>query len=294
MSLEPLAAQHLAWMRLGNKRPRTIYARERVLVRLTAWAQGPILYLTEQQLVTFQQVRASDTDEGPGLSPTSMRVEVSHLRGFYSWAADQGYRSDDPTRRLVMPKRKDYGAHPLADSMIARALAAADIYMSAILCLAGFAGLRACEIASLDWRDVHMGERSLLVREGKGGYTRNVRISDPLAETLTALPHRSGPVIPRADGQEGFNSAARISQRAADHLHEIGTEKGETLHALRHRFGTTAYEESLDLRAVQEEMGHRSIATTQIYTRVRDKARARATDAAGRLRLDEPISDLSA
>lgn len=288
MPLEPLAAQHLAWMRLSNKRPRTIYARERVLARLTAWAQSPVLYLTEQQLTEYQQWRATDNDAGKALGPTSMRVEVSHLRGFYNWVAEQGYRTDDPTRRLVMPKRKDYAAHPLPDEMIAKALAVADPDMHVILCLAGFAGLRACEIAPLDWRDVHIGRPDpyLHVRDGKGGYTRNVHLSEPVVAALEALPHRSGPVIVRADGKDGPNSAARISQRAADLLHELGTEKGETLHSLRHRFGTTAYEESLDLRAVQEEMGHRSIATTQIYTRVRDQARARATSAAGRLRLE--------
>lgn len=286
MELEPLIGRHLAWMRLANKRPRTIYARERALARLTGWAQGPVLYLTSDQLAAFQQWRADDNGDREPLAPASLRIEVSHLRGFYGWAVDQGYREDDPTGKLVMPKRKDYSAHPLSDEMVAKALDGADLYMTAILCLAGFAGLRACEVAPLDWRDVQLTARSpsLHIREGKGGYTRNVHLTAPVVAALGALPDRSGPVIPRADGEPGCNTAARISQRAADYLHEIGTDKGEALHSLRHRFGTSAYEGSLDLRAVQEEMGHRSVATTQIYTRVQDPARAKAAEAASQLR----------
>lgn len=290
LNLEPIAVRHIAWMRLSNKRETTIYARERTLLRLTRWAQGPILYLRPEQLAAFQEWRAAGDHEREPIGPASQRVEVSHLREFYGWAVREGLRTDDPTGRLVIPKRKDYAAHPLADVLLAEALRRADVHMAAILGLARFAGLRACEIARLDWRDVRLAaaEPILTVREGKGGYTRTVHCPRALVDLLRALPERSGPVIPRVDGSGQYNSAARISQRAAKFLHEqLGTEPGEALHALRHSFGTAMYQASLDLRAVQEEMGHRSVATTQIYTKVANRARAQAVEAAAELRLDE-------
>lgn len=283
VELEPLAARHLSWMRLANKRNTTIYARERTLIRLTGWAQGPILYLSADQLATYQAWRAEGDREHDPIGSASQRVEVSHLREFYRWAVREGLRKDDPTGRLVMPKRKDYGARPLDDAVIAEALDRADPYIAAILGLARFAGLRACEIARLDWRDLRLGASPamLTVREGKGGYTRTVHVSLALVELLRRLPERTGPVIPRADGEGGYNTAPRISQRAAKFLHEeMGTAAGETLHALRHSFGTAMYGASMDLRSVQEEMGHRSVATTQIYTAVGNKAKAQAVEAA--------------
>lgn len=288
--LEPLAARHLAWMRLANKRGTTIYARERALLRLTRWTQGPILYLTAEQLASFQAWRAEGDDDHDPIGPASQRVEVSHLREFYKWVINEGLRKDDPTVRLVMPKRKDYGARPLDDAVIAEALDLADPHTAAILGLARFAGLRACEIARLEWRDLRLAASPamLTVREGKGGYTRTVHVSLALVELLRRLPERTGPVITRVDGEPGHNTAARISQRAAKFLHErMGTAAGETLHALRHSFGTAMYAASMDLRSVQEEMGHRSVATTQIYTAVGNKAKAQAVEAASILQRSE-------
>lgn len=288
--LEPLAVRHIAWMRLANKRATTIYARERTLLRLTRWAQGPILYLSAEALATFQAWRAEGDDDHCPIGSASTRVEASHLREFYAWAVREGLRADNPTTRLVIPKRKDYAAHPLSDGSFSDAIASADPHMAAILGLGRYAGLRACEIARLDWRDVHLAaaEPALTVREGKGGYTRTVHCPKPLVTLLRALPERTGPVIPRKDGHPGYNTAPRISQRAAKFLHEHAhTEPGEALHALRHSFGTAMYQTSLDLRAVQEEMGHRSVATTQIYTKVANRARAQAVEAAAELRLDE-------
>lgn len=290
MDLEPIAVRHVEAMRIGNKRETTIYARKQTLLRLTRWAQGPILYLTADQLKAYQAWRAVGDDDHDPIGAASMRVEVSHLRQFYRWIVTEGLRTDDPTTRLIVPKRKDYAAHPLDDAVLAAAFERADAHMAAILGLARYAGLRACEIARLEWRDVRLAaaEPVLHVREGKGGYTRTVHVSKPLVAILRALPERTGPVIPRKNGDGGFNTAARISQRAARFLHEeMHTEHGEALHALRHAFGTVMYQRTLDLRAVQEEMGHRTPKTTEVYTRVANRARAAAVEAAGELQLDE-------
>jgi len=64
IEVEPLVYQHLAWMRLRNKRRTTIYARERMLIRLTKWAGGPILYLTAEQLERWQSDRGLGVEYG--------------------------------------------------------------------------------------------------------------------------------------------------------------------------------------------------------------------------------------
>lgn len=283
IEVEPLIYRHLAWMQLANRRKTTIYARERTLIRLSGWAQGPILYLTEEQLVRWQQDRASGAGVHEPLSPASVRVETAHVREFYRWAVREKLRNDDPTGRLVTPSSTRGLPRPMSDERFTSAMDSAPDSVAVILALARYAGLRACEIARLDWADIAINAAPpiLTVREGKGGHSRRVHLSAPLIAVLQALPHRSGPIATRADGEYGYCTAARISQRAANYLHELGFGRYETLHTLRHAFATAMYQASLDLRAVQEELGHRSVATTQVYAGPAPGAAARAVEAAG-------------
>lgn len=104
-----------------------------------------------------------------------------------------------------------------------------------------------------------MGGYSLRVR-GKGEKVRVVPISSHLAGLI--LEH-DGPAFP---GQiDGHLSAGYVSKLISRALPE-----GVTAHMLRHRFATKAYGASKNLRAVQELLGHASVATTQVYTAVDD------------------------
>ena len=249
-------------LRVRNLRPGTRYGRERALARLTRWADdGPILYLTEADLMRWQTERSRSICAG------SLRGEMTNIHAFYLWAVRQRYLAVDPMVRLDMPRTPRRFPRPIADRKLAAALADADQQMSAILGLAAFAGFRACEIAGLEWPDVGLADPvpQLRICEGKGGRGRVVPLSPVLAELLLALPgpHR-GPVIPRLDGQAGANRPHTISHRANDYLHGMGIP--DTLHTARHRFATVAFRHCRDLRAVQDLLGHASPTTTSIYT----------------------------
>jgi site-specific recombinase XerC len=106
---------------------------------------------------------------------------------------------------------------------------------------------------------------------GKGSRHRVVPLTRRLALELRALPH--GYAFPgRIDGHL---SAAYISKLVSRALPE-----GATAHMLRHRFASRAYSAQRDIRAVQELLGHSSVATTQVYTKVPDGALRAAVDAA--------------
>jgi integrase/recombinase XerC len=245
---------------------------------MTRWANGPILYLTEEQLAAWQQ------DRSRLVSSQTLRVETSHAREFYKWAVKDRLIDNDPTRLLVTPSARRGRPHPIQDVDLARAIAEADPMMAATLGLAAFSGFRACEIAQLDWSDVHLTDEPAWARiqEGKGGHTRDVHVPSALVEILRALPDRSGPVIRPMRGRRRYCTPARISQRANTYLHEdVGVV--ETLHHLRHRFATRMYAECRDIRAVQEELGHRSPTTTAIYVAASSTTAARAVEAAGQL-----------
>lgn len=277
MAQEGVVARYLDGLRVRNMRRWTIYGRERTLARLTKWAGGPILYLTDKDLERWQ------SDRSKRLQPESLRGETSIVRLFFEWAKDQGFRDDDPAYRLPLPRVARRLPRPIRDKHLADAMAAADPATLAILGLAAFAGLRAMEIAALDWRDVSVGDavEEIRIQEGKGGHGRVVPLSEPLRAILLDLRTRRGPVITRLDGNPGPTLPQRVSWRANEYLHKMGIS--ETLHQCRHRFATVAFWGCKDLRAVQDLLGHASPTTTAIYTLGSSTSARQAVDAAGHI-----------
>jgi site-specific recombinase XerD len=289
--MEGAVVLYLERLRLLGRSPNTQRTTRLVLGRLSRWHGGPILYMTGEQL------HAWHVDVSRHLEPASIRNAMSCIRGFFTWAQREGLVTVDPCERLDMPRAPRRLPRPMPDDEVRKALSlTVDPSVRAILALARFAGLRACEIATLDWSEVQLSGREPLVRVvGKGNKERVVDVSPELAEVLLRLPSRHGPVIPRPDGHPGHCGAYRISQLANDYLREIGLgcqpvpgksrrRGGYTLHTLRHSFGTAMVDETGDLAVTAEAMGHESMSTTKGYAKVSRRNVRAAVMAAGRLR----------
>lgn len=124
-----------------------------------------------------------------------------------------------------------------------------------MILLATFGGLRRSEIARVHADDVEDG---FLIVTGKGGRRRFVPIHPVLAPHLEVVRIRGGWAFP------GRFAGHCHPDHVGKHLARL-LGSGWTGHTLRHRFATEAYRGSRDLRAVQELLGHASVATTQIY-----------------------------
>jgi len=137
-------------------------------------------------------------------------------------------------------------------------------------------GLRVSELCALDLSDIDRGRYGvamLIVRRGKGGKSRQVPIGGAADRALAAyLPVRAEIA---ATGAALFVNAAgrRLTPRSVQRLVKRWTIAGgvhaeATPHSLRHSFATHLLDEGVDLRAIQELLGHASLATTQLYTHV--------------------------
>jgi integrase/recombinase XerC len=272
-----IVSRYLQHMHLRNLSEVTIKDRRCILDRLGRYIGAPVLYATGEQLLAWQTERAAL------VLPTTRRSELAALRAFYTWAVSEGFIDRDPTARLPIPKEPRRVPRPMPDHRLTAAMQAGDDTMRVILGLAAFAGLRAKEIGLLDWSEVTLDgpEPLLTVVNGKGGKGRVVPLSPLLVGLLAALPDRHGPVVRRRLGRVGHNSANLISKRAADHLRACGIS--ERLHAGRHRFATTAYRGTRDLRAVQDLLGHASPTTTAVYAAPSSGAAYSAVLAAGQV-----------
>jgi len=257
--------RHLEHLKKRGLRTSTIRQRRWVLSRLEVWLATQdvtILGATPELLETF-------TDFAHG--PNGRKTAVRNVSGFYRWAVEREDLLDkNPARLLVLPRERPGLPRPISEEHLALALDQAPEPIRTWLVIAGWTGLRAMEIAALHSRDVDLDERTLVVRDSKGGTPR----VQPLPPIVAAAvePHLGrGHLFQRVDPPAGPISANDLQARANRYLHRVGLD--ETLHQFRHRYATRVYEHSgFDLIATQRLLGHRSIVSTTIY------ARARPTD----------------
>ena|SRR5215469_6645884 len=253
-------ATHLAHLRMRGQTPDTVYCRRRALARMQAALGKPVLDATPADLLAW---RAALTI-GPGATVSY----VSHAREFYRWAVRSGLLESSPAEGLPVPRLRRRLPRPISEDRLMAAVTSAPERIRPWLVLAGWAGLRAREIAYLRRECVLDAQEppKLLVEQGaaKGGTERIVPLSGyVLAELRAAGLPRAGWVFRRRDGQDGPNRPWTISHLANTYLHELGIPA--TLHQLRHRFGTMTYRGKRDLRLVQELLGHADPGTTAGY-----------------------------
>jgi site-specific recombinase XerD len=268
-------ARHTQWMRLRGLSERTIGGRKSALDLLTKHASKPVRDITPDDLHTWQITLGV-------LALNTRKSYVSHVREFYAWAADNGVVPANPTAVLIMPKVPPGLPRPIGERALEFALAQAPLRIRLWLELAAYDGLRAAEIAAIERPDVmENADPAGLFVHGKGRRERVVPLSaTPLASLFELGMPRTGRLFRKLDGFPV--SPHYVSQRTNRYLHRIGVP--ESLHQLRHRFGTQALGVSGNLREVQELMGHASPKTTAVYTFVNPQRSARTVAA-----IDHPL-----
>lgn len=257
----PTVSDYLRSLRIRRLSPKTITTAKSILHNLAVTCGGrDLLDLAHADLYEWQARRADQ------VAARTMRTQLSYVRGFYTWAVDEDLLQTDPSTRLAVPRVPRLLPHPISEEDLERATEAADDRLRAILCLAAFAGLRAAEVADLDWRNVYLsGPEPTLRVVGKGSKERIIDLSLSMVRILERLPDRRGPVIRRGDGKPGRNTPNTISQVAIRHLRSCGINA--SLHWGRHRAITVVCRIG-GLRVAQEFAGHASASTTGGYAAV--------------------------
>lgn len=246
--------QHLRWCADRGLRPNTITAKNGALLRF------------ERTIAPVHPKDATADDvkrwyETVGGMAQHRHCELSHIRQFYGWLQREGYRTDDPTIRLMAPKIRRRLPRPIGDADLRKALQHAPEPVKSWLLFGALAGLRSCEIAPLHRDDLllELDTPMLYVADGKGGRDRTV----PLHPRLAGLPLPVSGYLWPEDGSHV--SAKKLMRLINAYLRSIGV--GATSHQLRHRFASKYYEASgFDLRSTQEVMGHLSPTHTALYT----------------------------
>lgn len=144
---------------------------------------------------------------------------------------------------------------------------------AAVLALLYGAGLRIGEALSIQRQDAPVGAADTVTVLGKGGKVRTVpviaTVRSAVEDYLRACPYHLTPTGPLFVGAKGGPLSPRVIQLAVASLRgALGLPETATPHALRHSFATHLLARRGELRAIQELLGHASLATTQLYTKV--------------------------
>jgi integrase/recombinase XerD len=216
-----------------------------------------------------------------GLSPSSIRRNVSAVRTYFRFLLSDGIVARDPSERLETPRRWRTLPDVLTVEEVGRLLAAPTLDDTlafrdrAMLELAYGAGLRVSEWIGLGVRDV-LFEDKLVRVFGKGSKERLVPIGRTAIGAVATYLRELRPRLEKGSGKGILFLNARgepLTRMGAwkilrRYVERAGIEKAVSPHTLRHSFATHLLEGGADLRAVQEMLGHADISTTQIYTHV--------------------------
>lgn len=220
----------------------------------------------------------------PGWAANTKASARSSLSIFYVWLIAEGLAEENPVLKVrpirIPPSVAKLCSEAAYERALEEAEAAGDRRAVLVLLLGGMAGLRRAEISSL--RCDNVTERGLRVT-GKGGKTRMIPVHPILDEPLrlAAMDTVGEWLFPAVD------PSRHIHVRTINRIVNKYLPTGFSTHSMRHRFATMVHQGSRDLRAVQELLGHTSLATTQRYVSV---SQDDLTNAVGSLHMRERAS----
>jgi len=278
-----------------NAAPRTRRAYEIDTLQFACWADahGLIPSTVGPRDVRRYVARLSEQS----LSATTIARKLAAIRALFRSQREHGHIEQSPADLLATPRRGSHLPRVLKAPEVARLLDSIpadgvggvggvggplDIRDRALFELAYACGLRAEEIVSLNIADVDHDAEQLRV-EGKGSKTRFVPAGEVALKAVRLYLERARPALRGDDEQPALflsRSGRRLGtsdvrRRLRAWTTRAGIPGGISPHALRHSFATHLLDGGADLRSIQELLGHSSISTTQVYTRV-ESARLRS------------------
>lgn len=222
--------------------------------------------------VSTQDIQLFVTQEGQRLMASTICRLVSALRAFYTWCVQRELLEVSPVNGIKTPRGGKRLPRVLRKDEIEALVKheGASRRERAIVLLMLDAGLRLVEVSRLLRTDVNLQDRTVLVR-GKGDKQRMIPLSERLYDALAEwFYHNQGmPYDPLFPGYKGEPLKPRAIGYIISRVGQtVKLERNLSPHLLRHTFATRLLRQGVNLRVIQQLLGHANISTTQIYTEV--------------------------
>lgn len=267
-----------------NASELTIKSYREDLFSFVEWLQATRGDVPDPDALSPQDLRGFQSAlQSADYARTSIARKLAALRSFYKFAMRSGLASSNPAKPLRNPRRQRKLPHVLTDEEIGKLLLAPPankvdgLRDRAILETVYSAGLRVSELVGMQDGDIDRDDQIVRIR-GKGRKERicplgsfAIKAIDAYASRRTrsekaeALGRQAPVFVNRFGNGLTTRSVGRMLEK---HLAVAGLDTRTSPHTLRHSFATHLLDRGADIRSVQELLGHKSLATTQIYTHV--------------------------
>ena len=247
-------------------------------------------WLEERGMVDWNDVGTEDlssfllAQKNDGMSASSLRISVVHLKIFFRRLAGTKAIVADPAEPLLPPRSEQHLPETLNERDVVAIFTAVDTQKPlgrrdlAILELFYASGLRLSELCSARMESMDLDEGFIRVT-GKGGKTRIVPVGGKARNALRDYVQNERPELVKSKTSSWIFLSVRGGKLSPERVREIvkqrakaaGIEHNVYPHLLRHCFATHLLQNGADLRVIQDMLGHADIATTQIYTHVDQK-----------------------
>ncbi len=278
-----LAFVQRRWSTWKPQRRRThALAHLSQLRRFWQWqlSRRPIKQVADLSLADLRAYQRSRSAEG--CAPTTINRTLHYLLALLQEQADQAQPVDGSIFRLrplprpeALPRHLSEAESQQLETFLHHRLNTADPLLrleNACLAVLAHTGLRASELLDLQFQELDLSGRRLIVRQGKGQRDRVVYLSNLACQTVeyyldgTTRPP-TAPLWTRSGGQACSYSWLRAHIAACGQAAGV---QGLTAHRLRHTLATRLLNAGMDITRIQKLLGHEQITTTQIYARVLD------------------------
>ncbi len=250
--------------------------------QFASWAGSRDLEPSSIDVRALRRYAAGLSEDGQ--APSTVARKLAALRGLFRVQVTTGERSENPAELLSSPKKTSRLPRVLKSEEVAALLdripvtTPLELRDRALFELAYAAGLRAEELVTLDLESIDFDSEAVRV-DGKGGRTRVVPTGEYALRALQGYLAKGRPVLATEHGRALFLSKSGRRLSTSDVRRRLRTWARQAAirvpalaethpHALRHSFATHLLDGGADLRVIQELLGHATISTTQVYTRV--------------------------
>jgi len=255
---ERFSQQYLTYSKT-NKAWSTYQRRDRIIIsHLTSVFKGRYLFEIIPRMI--EKYKAARLEK---VAPATVNWELGCLKHMYTKAIDWGYLKINPVKAVKLLKEPPGLLRYLMADKVEALVKSCRGYLRSIVITALNTGMRKGEILALRWEDVDLKNRKVTVRNAKNNETRVIPINQTLYQEPLNLSQKSnsehvfsnGDGHPFGDIKKGFLSALKRAGIEDFHFHD-----------LRHTFGSYLVMQGVDLKTVQQVMGHKEIQTTMRYS----------------------------
>jgi len=286
--MEAMSRRYLQWMEVLNYSKATIEGYTLMLKYFRRWCEeqgifspqevtGVILEQYQNYLHTYL------TDKGRPMTQSSQNGRMVVLRMFFSWLSRANYLLYNPASELELSRKEERlpGAvlsHEEFEEIVRQVNLEEPLGFRDRAMLETFysTGIRRRELLNLEMGHIDGGKGTLMVRQGKNKKDRLIPIGERALYWIGAYLTHLRAALAFAPGIEtlflnikGYPLApGTVTVLMAKYIKKSGINKPGSCHIFRHSMATAMVENGADIRFVQEMLGHKSLSTTQVYTRL--------------------------